>query len=501
MRQTFKRIIAASGDLDLVGLARDGEDAVSKARELRPDVVSMDINMPKLDGITALQLILQEKICPVVMVSSLTQQGTATTFECLELGAFDFVAKPDGTVSNNMGLVADELISKLKAAASRGIVDRMQRNRERRKPYQAPVRSTFENITRKRAIAIGISTGGPATLQEVLPQIPADVPASIFLVQHMPPAFIASFAKRLDEHCAIKVVEGRSGIELDKTILEQIGDPLVHVIRNAVDHGIEPPEERRAKGKDVSGQLTLRAIHEAGGVSIEVRDDGRGLDAGALKRKAFEKGLLTPEAAAGMSDEAAFQLVFLPGLTTAAKVTDVSGRGVGMDVVRSNVRNLHGTIEIRSKQDQGTTFRIKLPTSLMISKGILLEAGAQEYILPLSNIRDMVKMPAEEAHDYRGLTLAQVRGNIYSIFSLAEMLGLAPTKSAELSVAIVEAGTVQYGLVVDKFLSEVEVLVKPLSGGLEQCKEFQGAAIMGDGRVVLVLNALECHSLDRTACS
>jgi len=218
MRQTFKRIIAGSADLDLVGLARDGEDAVAKARELRPDVVSMDINMPKLDGITALQLILQEKICPVVMVSSLTQKGTATTFECLELGAFDFVSKPDGTVSSNMGAVADELISKLKAAASRGIVDRLQRSRERRKPYRPPVRATFENITRQRAIAIGISTGGPATLQEVLPQIPADLPASIFLVQHMPPAFIASFAKRLDEHCALKVVEGRSGMPVEPSV-------------------------------------------------------------------------------------------------------------------------------------------------------------------------------------------------------------------------------------------------------------------------------------------
>jgi two-component system chemotaxis response regulator CheB len=218
MRQTFKRIIAASADFDLVGLARDGEDAVAKARELRPDVISMDINMPRLDGITALQIVLQEKICPVVMVSSLTQQGTATTFECLELGAFDFVAKPDGTVSSNMGAVADELISKLKAAASRGILDRQTRNRERRKPYQPPVRTAFEGITRKRAIAIGISTGGPATLQEVLPQIPADVPASIFLVQHMPPAFIASFAKRLDDHCALKVVEGRSGMVVEPSV-------------------------------------------------------------------------------------------------------------------------------------------------------------------------------------------------------------------------------------------------------------------------------------------
>jgi two-component system chemotaxis response regulator CheB len=214
MRQTFKRILVGAG-LDLVGLARDGEDAVAKARELRPDVVSMDINMPKMDGITALQMILEEKICPVVMVSSLTQRGAATTFECLELGAFDFVAKPDGTVSANMGAVAEELISKLKAAAARGLVNRRQQQRERRQASLPPARATQESVGRKRAVAIGISTGGPATLQEVLPLMPADLPASLFLVQHMPPSFIASFAKRLDEHCAIKVVEGRSGMAVE----------------------------------------------------------------------------------------------------------------------------------------------------------------------------------------------------------------------------------------------------------------------------------------------
>jgi len=313
------------------------------------------------------------------------------------------------------------------------------------------------------------------------------------------PRLVRDLARSLGKQVRL-LIEGE-GIELDKTILEQIGDPLVHVIRNALDHGLETPDERQAQGKDASGQLTLRAAHEAGGVVIEVADDGRGLDAGALKRKAVEKGLLTREAAAGMSDEAAFQLVFLPGLSTATKVTDVSGRGVGMDVVRSNVANLHGTIEIRSKPGRGTAFLIKLPASLMVSKGILLEAGAQEYILPLSSIRDMVKVPLGETHQYRGLTLATVRGTVYSLYGLADLLGLAPQKTPEVSVAIVEAGTMKYGLVVDKFVSEVEVLVKPLSGGLEQCKEFQGAAIMGDGRVVLVLNALECHRLDRTACS
>jgi two-component system chemotaxis response regulator CheB len=218
MRQTLKRIIATSGDLELVGLARDGEDAIAKARELKPDVISMDINMPKLDGITALQTILEERICPVVMVSSLTQKGATTTFECLELGAFDFVAKPDGTVSSNLGAVAEELISKLKAAARRGIISRLQRDRERRQPYHPPARASFPARSGKTAIAIGISTGGPATLQQVLPQIPADLPATIFLVQHMPPAFIASFAKRLNDNCVLNVVEARSGMAVEEGI-------------------------------------------------------------------------------------------------------------------------------------------------------------------------------------------------------------------------------------------------------------------------------------------
>ena len=308
------------------------------------------------------------------------------------------------------------------------------------------------------------------------------------------PRLVRDLARSLGKEVQL-VIEGE-GLEMDKTILEQIGDPLVHLIRNAVDHGIELPEVRRARGKDPSGRLTLTALGQAGGVAIEVRDDGSGLDAQALKCKAIEKGLITRETATTMSDQTAFQLVFLPGLTTAVKVTEVSGRGVGMDVVRSNIANLQGTIQIYSTPSQGSCFLIKLPTSLMVSRGVLLRAGSQEYILPLSNIRDMVKLPLEEAHTYRGLTLAHIRGTTYRIFNLAEILGLPPERTPDLSIAIVEAGTVKYGLVVDKFLSEIEVLVKPLAGGLERCREFQGAAIMGDGRVVLVLNALECHSLE-----
>jgi two-component system, chemotaxis family, sensor kinase CheA len=313
------------------------------------------------------------------------------------------------------------------------------------------------------------------------------------------PRLVRDLARSLGKEVQF-AMQGES-IELDKTILEQIGDPLVHLIRNAVDHGLETSGERIRQGKSPTGRITLRALNEAGAVVIQVADDGSGLDSESLKRKAVEKGLLSLDAAESMDEVAAFQLIFLPGLSTARIVTDVSGRGVGMDVVRNNIRNLQGTIDVQSGRGGGTTFSVRLPTSLMISKGILLEAGAEQYVLPLGSIRDMVKIPVEEVHIYRGTRIVQIRGEIYPVFSLAEAFGLRTERSPDISIAIVETEKARYGLMVDRFISEVEVIVKPLAGGLEECGQFQGAAIMGDGRVVLVLNPLECHRLEQTACA
>ena len=332
--------------------------------------------------------------------------------------------------------------------------------------------------------------------------IAEELQASVMSIRMLPvktvfqrfPRLVRDLARSLGKEVQL-VLEGDM-VELDKTILEQIGDPLVHLVRNGVDHGIERPEGRKRKGKNPAGRLTLRASNEGGNVVIEVEDDGNGLDGEALKRKAVEKGLATAEAVAAMTAAEACQLVFLPGLTTAEKVTDVSGRGVGMDVVRNNIRSLQGTVDIRSTPGAGTVFSIKLPTSLIVSKGILLEAGAQEYILPLTAIRDMVKVPAAAVHDYRGIRVTQIRGEVYPVFSIADLFGLPVKTIGELCIAVVEAGKIRYGLIVDRFVTEVEVLVKPLAGGLEHCREFHGAAIMGDGRVVLVINPLECHRIE-----
>ena len=218
MRRTLRQIVEQDPELELIGVARDGIDGLTKARELRPDVISMDINMPQMDGITALQHIMAENICPVVMVSSLTQKGAVTTFEAMELGAFDYVAKPDGTVSADMSAVTNELLSKLKFAARRGSMHRLTgsaKRRKERRPTAAPLalsHRTISNALGYKAVALGISTGGPSTLMEVLPLLPKELPAAIFLVQHMPASFITSFANRLSNSCALKVVEAEGGV-------------------------------------------------------------------------------------------------------------------------------------------------------------------------------------------------------------------------------------------------------------------------------------------------
>lgn len=211
MRNVITRLLAQVPDITVAGVARDGEDAVKKALELRPDVVTMDINMPKLDGVTAMQMILAENICPVIMFSSLTKAGSQATFECLELGAFDIVAKPEGTVSAHLESIATDLIAKIRAAATSGVVKRRRVPPAARPSRLSSARVVDADPSQMRAVAMGISTGGPSTISTVLPLLPADFPAALFLVQHMPAAFIAPYVSRLQKECAIQVAEAKSG--------------------------------------------------------------------------------------------------------------------------------------------------------------------------------------------------------------------------------------------------------------------------------------------------
>ncbi len=221
MRRSLKKIIESDRSLKVVAAARDGNDAVEKARELRPDVITMDINMPGMDGITAMQIIVEDKIAPVLMVSSLTEEGAEATFESMALGAFDYVAKPGGTVSVNMAEVAGEIIAKLKAATRRGTINKLRPHRTdpQRCPGRRPRPARKRTADKQtgpgfKVVAIGISTGGPKTIFDVLPYLPADLEAAVIMVQHMPPSFIPSFAQRLDKACPLPVVCTETGMEI-----------------------------------------------------------------------------------------------------------------------------------------------------------------------------------------------------------------------------------------------------------------------------------------------
>jgi two-component system chemotaxis response regulator CheB len=215
MRKALREILSSDPEIEVVDTARDGEDAVKKALELEPDVITMDINMPGMDGLTALQYIVEKEICPVIMVSSLTQEGALITFEALELGAFDYVAKPGGTISLNIKKISEELIEKVKIAGREGVLSKIKKRLRKPVEYRKDIVKAEKQFIPagevKKAVAIGISTGGPKTLMEIIPELPADLDAAVFIVQHMPPNFTASFARRLDQYSQIPIKEAEAG--------------------------------------------------------------------------------------------------------------------------------------------------------------------------------------------------------------------------------------------------------------------------------------------------
>jgi two-component system chemotaxis sensor kinase CheA len=333
---------------------------------------------------------------------------------------------------------------------------------------------------------------------ERISHISADLQDTVMSVRMMPirtvfqrfPRMIRDLARA--ENKLVQLIICGEETELDKTVLEQLGDPLIHLVRNAIDHGVEPPDDRRAAGKPELGTIGLRVSREGSFVVIQVSDDGRGMDPAALREKAVEKGILDRAAAAKLTREGSFDLIFLPGFSTAAKVTNISGRGVGMDVVRSNVRQLHGTVAVDSERGQGTSFVIKLPASLMVSKGMLIECAGEQYVLPIESIRETVKVPRTDIHRVGDVRLLHVRGSVHPVVSLAELL-MAPSRmrsdeGAECSVAIVQTRGGLAAVLVDRLVSEIDVIVKPLSDALNGGQFFQGASVLGDGTVTLVID-------------
>jgi two-component system, chemotaxis family, sensor kinase CheA len=294
-------------------------------------------------------------------------------------------------------------------------------------------------------------------------------------------------------------MEGKE-TELDKTIIEAIKDPLTHLVRNSVDHGIELPAARMKAGKDRIGRLILRAFHEGGQVIIEISDDGAGLNAERIRKKALERGVITNEQAARMTEREIFNLIFLPGFSTAEKVTNVSGRGVGMDVVKTNVEKIGGTVDIQSTLGQGTTVRVKIPLTLAIIPALIVTCSRDRYAIPQVSLLELVRLGAEEVGKgielVHGAPVYRLRGQLLPLVYLNRELKLAVDarsvtgQDGAVNIVVLQADERQFGLVVDQINDTEEIVVKPLRKQLKTVKVFAGSSIMGDGRVALILDVL-----------
>ena len=288
--------------------------------------------------------------------------------------------------------------------------------------------------------------------------------------------------------------------ELDRTVIEQIGDPLVHMIRNAIDHGIEPPEARAAAGKPTAGTVRLSAFHQGGFVVIRITDDGRGLDPAKIRSKALERGLITADTP--LDDREVLELIFAPGFSTAERITGLSGRGVGMDVVRRNIEGIRGKIEIESQPGTGTTFTIFMPLTLAIIEGLLVAVGDQRYVVPTLAVRESLRPRPGDVTTVQGRgELVNVRGRLVPLLRLGQHFGV-PTQMADAAtgiVVVVEAGQECRGLLVDELLGKQEVVIKSLGETFTGRRGFAGGAILGDGRVGLILDTNALVRLKPTA--
>lgn len=320
-------------------------------------------------------------------------------------------------------------------------------------------------------------------------------------VRMMPVSFVFQRFPRLVRDTSRKlgkdvnlVLEGEE-TEADKNIIESLGDPLVHIVRNSLDHGFELPEVRRAAGKPAVGTLTIRATQESDRVVIEISDDGNGIDPVVIKHKAYEKGLIDEAAMERMSDQEAVNLVFASGFSTMEVVSDLSGRGVGMDVVKTAVAKVNGTVALESEKGKGTRLRLSLPLSMAVTNVMIVESDAQTFGIPMDSVVETVRVPRSAIRTIKNNQATVLRGRIVPLKSINTLLDIdAPPKANaedELAILVVRLGDEMVGLLVDDFHETVDIILKPMTGMLAGLSAYSGSALMGDGSVLMVLNIKE----------
>ncbi len=304
------------------------------------------------------------------------------------------------------------------------------------------------------------------------------------------PRVVRDLARSLDKEIELEL-RGED-TDLDKNLVEALADPMVHLVRNAVDHGIEPPDERVAAGKPRRGRVVLSAAQEGDHILLFIEDDGRGMAADVLRRKAVEKGLMDADAAARLDDQDCFNLIFHPGFSTKTEISDVSGRGVGMDVVKTRIAQMNGTVQIQSEHGKGSKIVIKLPLTLAILPTLMVVLGKQPFALPLSNVVEIFNLDLKRTNTVDGQLTIRMRERALPLFYLRRWLVQDPAAvqlgDGEGHVVVVNVGGIQVGLVVDYLVGQEEVVIKPLGALLQGLQGMAGATITGDGKIALILD-------------
>ena len=332
---------------------------------------------------------------------------------------------------------------------------------------------------------------------EYLENVTTNLHESVMKVRMVPiesvvvkfPRMIRDLSKKLDKKMELYMTGEET--ELDRTVVDEIGDPLMHLLRNSADHGLESAEVRAQRGKPEQGSIFLDAYQDGNNVVIEVRDDGNGIDVEAVKNKAIERNLVTAEQAANMPEKDIINLLFQPGFSTSEKVTDVSGRGVGLDVVKSKIESLSGEVEVKSKWGEGSTWTIRLPLTLAIIQALMVVVGGEKYAISLGSIQTIEDISPKNIKLVENKEVINLRGTVIPLIRLTEVLDVESTRSPEdnLIVVIVKKGDKMAGLVIDELIGQQEIVIKSLGKYIKQCKFISGATILGDGEVALILDA------------
>ncbi|MDO4674462.1 chemotaxis protein CheW, partial [Campylobacter sp.] len=302
------------------------------------------------------------------------------------------------------------------------------------------------------------------------------------------PRVVRDLSRELGKQIELEITGEET--ELDKSIVEEIGDPIMHMIRNSCDHGVEDPATRKANGKPERGVVQLKAYNEGNHIVVEITDDGKGLDANGLKLKAIEKNLITEKEADQMNDKEAFALVFKPGFSTAAKVTNVSGRGVGMDVVKTNIEKLNGIIEIDSELGKGSTFKLKIPLTLAIIQSLLVGTQEEFYAIPLASVLETVRVPIDDIYTIEGKNVLRLREEVLSLVRLSDVFGVKQVLESgdQTYVVIIGVAESKLGIIVDTLVGQEEIVIKSMGDYLQNIQGIAGATIRGDGRVTLIID-------------